>query len=125
MPVEPLDRARQIGMRGALAVDLDLEAVKAGVIHVIRQARAAPQVVEAPAADDAERDRGLLRDPHQQVVALRGQFRRGGVRIEFGQGAVEIKQKNKRGLGRAAFHRGLHVRQHLSSLCWENHPAGE
>ena len=52
-------RRGQIGMRGAIAVDLDLQAVQAGVIDVIGQARARAQVIEAPAADDAERDARL------------------------------------------------------------------
>ena len=53
-------------------------------------------------------------DPQQQLVALRRQLRRGGVGIEFGQRAVEIKQKNKRGVGRAASNLGLYFRQHLA-----------
>ncbi len=73
------------------------------MIDVIGKPRAAPQIVETPATDDAERDGGMLGDPHQQVVAFRRQLGRSRVRIEFGQGAVEIKQKNKGGVGRAAF----------------------
>ena len=43
-----------------------------------------------------------------QFMTLRRQLGRGGVGIELGEGAVEVKQQNEGGPGRAGSHLGLH-----------------
>jgi hypothetical protein len=108
-----LDRHREIGMCRAVAMDFNLQPMKARMVDMIGQLGSTPQIVEAPAADDAERHRWPAREGHQQIVALERQFRRCGVWIEFGNRSVEIKQKNKRGPGRAALDGSLHLRKHL------------
>jgi hypothetical protein len=104
----------QVGMGGAFAADLNLQPMKAGVIHVIGQARARAQVIEAPAADDAERNTRRAADRAEQLPALRSQLGRGGIGIEFRERSVGVEEQHKRGAGRAPRHLGLNFRKHLT-----------
>ena len=91
--------ASRSGCAGATAADLDLHPVQAGEIDAIGQLRARAQVVEAAAADDAERDAGLRGDAAQQLPSLGGQLRRGGIGMELGERAVEVEQEHEGAVG--------------------------
>ena len=82
----------------ALAVDFDLEAVQAGVIDVIGQARARAQIVEPAAADDAEATARLVR-PDWQSRSQRSCVSRGIV------GSSELRRACRR--NRAAGHNAV------------------
>jgi hypothetical protein len=83
------------------------------VKDVIRQTGAPAEIVEAAATDDAERDTGLAGDLVEQVPSRLGQFRRGGIRVELRDGAIEIEQQYKGSVWRARRHGGLNFGQHL------------
>ena len=105
----------QVGMRSAMAVDLDLEAVQPGVIDMVGKARAGTQVIEPAAADDSERDARRAADRAQQLPAFRRQLRRRGIGIEFRERSVEVEQQDQRGAGLAPHHLGLNFRKHLAA----------